>query len=448
MRRACRRWAAGLTAALLAGCRVGPPPGEGVDALVGAAVIDVVGGRTIPKGIVLIRDGRILAVGSQDELDVPAGARRTDLTGRWLVPGFIDAHAHLQPWGLAVSLAHGVTTVRDLHAGEPLARELARVARTAGGPRLVQAVAMVDAPPTTYPDAIPVDSSGAAPAVDRAAALGAGWVKAYTRITPDLMEDLVLAARARRLPVAAHLGLTDALTAARLGVRSIEHLSGIPEAVGFAGTLQAAHQAGFFRGWTAFAQSWSRVDTIALDHLAAELAGTGVILVPTLGLHDTFARLDDSAVHRSPALAAVPESARVNWNVPGMIARAGWTRDDYPIFRAGRPAQDRFVRAFTAAGGLVATGTDASNQLLVPGLGVHLEMELLVHAGLSPLEALRAATLHGATLLMADTLGRLQPNAVADLVVLGGDPLADIRNTRQVVRVMAAGRWIEQRTEH
>lgn len=439
----CRRWAAGLAVALLAGCQIGPPPGEGVEALVGATVVDVVSGREIRNGIILVRDGRILAVGSRDELGVPSGARQTDLAGRWVIPGLIDAHAHLQPWGLAASLAHGVTTVRDLHAGEPLARELARTAALAGGPRLVQAVAMLDAPPTTYPDAIAVDSAGAAAAVDRATELGAGWIKVYTRITPELMEEVVVAARSQRRPVAAHLGLTDALTAARLGVRSIEHLSGIPEAAGMAGTLQAAHRIGFFQGWTAFAQSWSVLDTLDLDQVALELAATGVILVPTLGLHDTFARLDDSAVYRSPALAAVPDSARANWNLPGMIARAGWTRDDYPIFRAGRPVQDRFLRAFAAAGGVVATGTDASNQLLVPGAGVHLEMELLVLAGLSPLEALRAATLNGATLLMADTLGRLQPNAVADLVVLGGDPLANIRNTRQVVRVMAAGRWVD-----
>ncbi len=439
----CRWWAAGLAAALLVGCRIGPPPGEGVEALVGATVVDVVSGRETRNSIILIRDGRILAVGSRDELGVPTGARQTDLAGRWVVPGFIDAHAHLQPWGLAASLAHGVTTVRDLHAGEPLARELSSMARAAGGPRLVQAIAMVDAPPTTYPDAIAVDASGATAAVDRAAALGARWIKAYTRITPEVMEDVVIAARARRLPVAAHLGLTDALVAAGLGVRSIEHLSGIPEAIGMADELEAAHRLGFFQGWTAFAQSWSMLDTLALDRLARELAATGVILVPTLGLHDTFARLDDSAVYRSAALASVPDSAQANWNVPGMIARAGWTRDDFPIFRAGRPLQDRFVRTFVSDGGFVATGTDASNQLLVPGAGVHLEMELLVLAGLAPLEALRAATLHGATLLMADTLGRLQPNAVADLVVLGGDPLADIRNTRQVVRVMAAGRWIE-----
>lgn len=439
--RGARRHAAWAGVLLLAAaCRVGPPPGEGVEALTGATVVDVVAGRAIPDAVVLVRDGRILAVGARDALAVPRGAVRTRLAGRWIVPGFIDAHAHLQPWGLDLSLAHGVTTVRDLHAGVPLARALAAHAADRGGPRLVQAVAMLDAPPTTYPDAIPLDPADAGAAVDSAAAAGAAWIKAYTRTTPEQLEAIGTAARARRLPVAAHLGLTDAVTAARIGVRSLEHLSGIPEAAGAA--LTQAHRSGFFAGWTAFEQAWLSLDPAVLDRIAAELAGSGVILVPTLGLHETFARLDDSATHRRADLAAVPDSARANWNVPGMIARAGWHRDDYPLFRAARPVQDRFVREFVAAGGLVATGTDASNQLLVPGAGVHLEMELLVHAGLTPLQALRAATLHGATLLLADTLGRIQANALADLVVLAGDPLAEIRNTRQVLGVMLGGRWV------
>lgn len=438
-----RRWVVVLAAALLVGCRVGPPPGRGVEALVGATVVDVVSGRTIADAVVLIRDARILAVGPRGDVPIPRGATRTELSGRWLVPGLIDAHSHLQHWGLDLSLQWGVTTVRDLHAGAPLAASLA--GRGTHGPRVFAAVAMLDGSPPTYPDAIVIDSGGGRAAVDSALGLGAQWIKLYTGITPTLMEQVMAATRARRVPIAAHLGQTDALTAARLGVTSIEHLSGIPEAVGDSTWLFAEHRLGFFRGWTAFEQSWATLDTVVLERVARELAASGVVLVPTLVLHDTFARLDDSVVHQRPELASVPDSARAHWDVPGMIARAGWTVEDFPLFRAARPLQDRFVRQFVAAGGRVATGTDASNQLLIPGVGVHREMELLVHAGLSPLEALRAATLRGAELLRADTLGRLRPNAVADLVVLGGDPLADIRNTRQIVRVMLGGVWLVPR---
>lgn len=436
-------WATALLC-WLGGC-MGAPAGAGVTALTGATVIDVVSGRPITDAVVLIRDGMIVSVGSSAELAVPSGATTVDLAGRWIVPGFIDAHAHLQPWGLAASLRYGVTTVRDLHDGLPLADTLRALVGRGPTPRLFLAGAMVDAPPTTYPDAIALaEPDSASAVVQRLAATGVQWVKGYTHLTPPLLGALVTAARAQGRPVAAHLGLTNAVEAAMRGVTSIEHLSGVPEASDDSVALQAEHRRGFFDGWTAFELAWAQMAPAALGGIARDLAATGVVLVPTLGLHETFAHLDDSLVYRSPDLAAVPDSARRNWNVPGMIKRAGWTPGIYPRFREARPIQDAFVRTFVAAGGRVATGTDASNQLLVPGAGVHLEMELLVHAGLSPLEALRAATVNGAHLLRADHLGRLRPGAAADLVVLGGDPLVEIRNTRLIVKVMSRGEWVNR----
>jgi len=432
-----------LLAFAVSGCR-SDRSGVGVTALVGGTVVDVVSGRLVPNAVVLIRDGNIVSVGSSVELPVPNGAVTVDLAGRWIVPGFIDAHAHLQPWGLDASLRSGVTAVRDLHDGLALADTLRARVQQGPAPRLFLAGAMVDAPPTTYPDALPLaDPDSADVVVDRLAATGVQWVKGYTHLTPTLLQALVAAARNDRLPVAMHLGLTNAVEAAMLGVSSIEHLSGIPEAADDSLTLRAAHVRGFFAGWTAFEFAWATMPPAALGGIARDLAATGVILVPTLGLHETFSRLDDSTVYRSPDLALVPDSARVNWNVAGMIRRAGWEAEDFRRFRDARVVQNAFVRTFVAAGGRVATGTDASNQLLVPGAGVHLEMELLVEAGLTPLEALRAATLHGAMLLRADHLGRIRPGAAADLVVLGGNPLTEIRNTRLIVRVMSRGEWVK-----
>ncbi len=418
-------------------------PGLGMEALTGGTVIDVVSGRTIPQGVILIRDGHVVAAGSPSDVAVPRGAVVTDVSGRWVIPGLIDAHVHLQPWALALSLRWGVTTVRDLHDGLPLADTLRATAARSPAPRLFQAVAMLDGLPATYPDAIGIAAlPGADSAIALVAAHGAGWIKVYTRVTPPLLTSVVTAAQARRLPVAAHLGLTDALTAARIGVASIEHLTGVPEAAGDSTALYAAHSQGFFIGWTAFERSWTGLDTTRLVDVARRLAASGVTLVPTLDLHETFARLDDSSVFRSNDLGGVPDSARANWNLPGMIKRAGWVREDYPAFRASRLVQDFFILRFAQAGGRLATGTDASNQLLVPGAGVHREMELLVRAGLTPLEALRAATIRGADLLRADSLGTLRPGAAADLVVLGGNPLVEIRNSRQIVKVMLGGKWV------
>ncbi len=434
------RW--GLSLAFTA---CGPPPGAGMEALTDATVIDVVSGRAQPNAVVLVRDGHIIAIGNADAVDVPRGAVVTSLRGRWIIPGLIDAHAHLQPWGLGLSVYFGVTTVRDLHDGASLADTLRALAARLPAPRLFQAVAMLDVPPTTYPDAWPVPlPDSAEPAIGRLVNHDAAWVKVYTRVTPDVLAAVVGAARMRRLPVAAHLGLTDAITAARLGVTSIEHLSGVPEAAGDSVALFAAHARGFFAGWTEFEKSWGTLDTTALALVAGELAAQRVFLVPTLVLHETFSQLDDSMALRNPDLGLVPDSVRRNWNVPGMIKRAGWHPADFASFRAARPVQDWFVRAFVGNGGRVATGTDASNQLLIPGAGVHAEMALLVHAGLTPLDALRAATFWAADMLRADSLGRLRTGAPADLVVLSANPLLDIGNTRKVERVMLGGVWVRR----
>jgi imidazolonepropionase-like amidohydrolase len=135
----------------------------------------------------------------------------------------------------------------------------------------------------------------------------------------------------------------------------------------------------------------------------------------------------------------MPPALKAAWNVPGMILRAGWTAEDFAAFRKSRLYQDLFLRAFHAAGGRIVTGTDAANQMLVPGASEHTELELLVRAGLSPTDALRAATRDAALLLGADSLGTLAVGKVADIVVLARDPLADIRNTRSVTRVMVRG---------
>jgi imidazolonepropionase-like amidohydrolase len=273
---------------------------------------------------------------------------------------------------------------------------------------------------------------------------GTDLVKVYTRVDRTLIGPLLDEARTFNLPVAGHLGLTDAVTAARRGLSSLEHLSGIPEAaLEDPSPLFAAHEHSFFAGWTAFERAWSALDSAGLARVAGVLAARNVVVVPTLVLHETFSRLDDSATLADTMLAAVPEEERRRWNVADMIQRAGWTRDDFAAFRRARPVQDRFLRTFHAKGGRIAVGTDAANLMMIPGYAVHRELELLVRAGLSSQEALRAATRNGAVLLGVDSLGLLAPGKAADLVVLTKDPLADIRNSRAIQSVMVRGQLLD-----
>lgn len=415
-------------------------------ALIGATVIDGSGAPPRRDAVVVVRDGRIEAVTGRAEYRPRRRTTEVDVSGKWIVPGLIDAHAHVAPWALTRYLAWGVTAVRDVHGARDRILALRQRVNSGAvpGPRIYSAGAMIDGRPGTYADAIAVDDAARArQAVDRLAVAGVDFIEVHTRVDPPLLEAILDEAATFKLRVGGHLGLTDALTAARLGIGCIEHLSGVPEAAAAdPASLYSAHYRSFWLGWTAFERAWTGLDSASLERVAAELAPRKVALVPTLVLHETFSRLDDSSVTREPELRAVPAAERARWDVPGMVERAGWTASELAAFRSSRPNQDLFVRRFAAAGGLIAAGTDASNQLLVPGFTEHRELELLVKAGLAPAEALLTATRNGAILLRADSIGRIAPGKVADLVVLAADPLADILNTRKILQVMVRGHLV------
>ncbi len=427
---------------LLALAACGPRAPTGL-ALVGATLIDGSGSPPRPDAVVVVRGGRIEAVTSRAGFSLPKNTTQVDVSGKWIVPGLIDAHAHVAPWALPRYLAWGVTTVRDVHGTKDTILALRQRANLGAiaSPRIYSAGAMIDGRPTTYPDAIGVDdASDARKAVDQLAVAGVDYIKVYSRIDPPLLKAITDEAKTFGLRVTGHLGLTDAVTAARFGLRGDEHMTGVPEAaVPDPSPFYSAHYRGFWPGWTAFERAWATLDSAALGRVASDLAAHKVFIIPTLVLHETFSRLDDTMVTRQRELKDVPPAVQTAWDVPGMIQRAGWTALDFAQFRKSRPKQDLFLRLFLKAGGTIAAGTDASNQLLIPGFSEHREMELLVGAGLTPNEALLAATRNGALLLGADSLGRIAPGKVADLVVLGADPLADIRNTRKVERVMLRG---------
>ena len=412
-------------------------------ALVGGTVIDVNDGSTIPNAVVVIYRTQIETVAPAAGFTIPESAEQIDVTGRFLIPGLIDAHAHVRRWALPRYLAYGITTIRDLH-GEADSIAALRDEVNLGaipGPRMFIAGAAIDGPNSVFPGAgIANSPEEARKLVDDRVLNHADLIKVHARITPELLRPLVQEAGTLSLPVAAHLGLTDAVTGARAGVRSIEHLTGVPEAaVANPAPFFAAHTRSFFDGWNNFERSWGTLDSADLSRVARALAETRVYLVPTLVLHDIYSRLDDPAIISSSALDIVPDSEKTRWDVPNVITRAGWTAPDFAAFRLARINQDLFIREFRGAGGILVTGTDATAPMIIPGLSEHRELELLVAAGLSPRDALAAATRSAAALLAADSLGRIAPGKVADILVLTSNPLDNISNTQTIERVILRG---------
>ncbi len=420
------------------------PSGEGVIALEGATLIDGSGGDPVKDALILVKGGHIQAVARVNDVEVPRGAEVINLIGKTIVPGLIDAHAHVERWAGERYLAWGVTTVRDLGASSTdssIALKNDFDLGSALGPRTFTSGAMIDGIPPTYSTATGVrSSSDVRKAVDQRAVAGADYVKIYTKFPSDLLKPLLDEANTLRLPVAAHLGKIDALTAARAGIASLEHMAGVVQAASSSpATYGRAHDQ-FLRGWTTEEIGWATLDSASVGRTARALAATRVAIVPTLVVHEMLSRLDNPTLLLRPGMEDVPAGAASVRDVAGLLRRTGWRSADFQAFRRSRARQNQFVREYKRAGGLIAAGSDAANQLLVPGLSLHEEMSLLVAAGLTPTEAVTAATRKSAELLRADSLGRIAEGKVADLVVLDANPAKDIAATRRITWVMFRGR--------
>jgi imidazolonepropionase-like amidohydrolase len=441
------RRAGGLVLLLLlfaGACSKVLPPTDQVIALEGATLIDGAGGDPKQDAVIIIRNGHIDAVARVNEIPIPRGADRINLVGKTIIPGLIDSHAHVERWAARRYIAWGVTTVRDLHGQTDSIVALKHEMNMGSilGPRMFVAGAMIDGVPTTYPNATGVATGDEARhAVDLHAVAGVDYLKVYTKITPALLRPLLDEADKLHLPVAAHLGKTDAVTAARAGVVSIEHLTGVVQAATGNALYASAHD-NFLTGWTTEEKAWAALDSSTVARTARALAQTKVTMVPTLVVHDMLSRLDNPILLTRPGMEDVPDNAESVRSVPSLLRRTGWRASDFEAFRRSRRQQDQFVREFRRAGGAIAAGSDAANQLLIPGYSLHEEMAFLVGAGLTPLEAITAATRRGAQLLRADSLGLLAPGKVADLVVLNGNPARNISATRNIAMVIIRGRVI------
>jgi imidazolonepropionase-like amidohydrolase len=398
-------------------------------------------GRVTPAATILIAAGRIARVDAMPAADGVPVRREIEAAGRTVVPGLIDAHVHLEPWMLPLFLKFGVTTVRDIHNAPDYVFALGRD-DSPTYPRVVAAGALLDGPGTFWTKALIVDDlTSVRSAVRRQVDAGADLIAIETRLKPSLVAIIVQEANARGVPVAGHLGVTTATEAATLGIASIEQLSGIAESASAnPDRLIKAHDE-FFGGWTASELEWSVLPPGSLERVARSLIERSVTIVPTLALHEAYSSLDDPGLATSRSLMEMPMEARWTAEDAGrLMARARWTADTLSKFKATLPLLQRFVRGYWQLGGRIASGTDAGRQFVAPGASLHRELELYVGAGLTPAAALRTATVDAAALLgIANQTGTVEVGKDADLLLVDGDPLVDIRVLRRITAVVRKG---------
>lgn len=391
-----------------------PPPA--VIAIAGATIIDGRGGAPITNGVVIVRAGRIVAVGPRANVTIPRGAEMVDGAGLSVVPGLIDAHFHLDgDQGLpSLYLSHGITSVRDPGAWIENYDGVRASGQTI--PRLFLAGPHLDQAPPAYPEDsyLVRDAAETRAGVDRLIDQGASVIKVYFRLPPSLIAEAVSAAHRRGVPVTAHLETVDALTAMAAGVDGIEHI-------------------------TSFG-------TALLPPLAAERYRQSV-------LADNNARRDG----RYQVWSGVDlVSARARMVVDAIVRRRVFVSPTLAVFevqagdRGATPVQVEGFRrmvAFTGqvrrAGARVVVGSHSSVPHAERGWAYQREMELLVEAGLSPMEAIVAGTMENARFFRVSArLGSVEAGKMADLVLVEGRPDQDITAMRRIRRVMLNGAWV------
>jgi imidazolonepropionase-like amidohydrolase len=428
-------------------------------AITHAAVIDVESGRVLPNQTVLVRGDRTVEVAPSARVRVPAGARAVDATGKYLIPGLWDMHVHAAREGRArhfwpLFLAHGVTGVREMGSYlDSLRHWRAEAERPgSGAPRIVWSSPMLDGVPTSWAHGYGVaDAAAARAAVDSMQALGFDFLKVYDRLPRDAYFSVAEEAKRRGIPFAGHvpdaIGIVEASDA---GQKSIEHFTMYLPCTPEGPELSAAF-------WNALTQLGPEADSTrrALGHLRkAALAGPdpGVCrhLYERLVANGTWVTPTLTVLHGWLAPDSLASDARLRFVPPALAdrwreARSASSEGEVEFARLIDQQSGRLMELAQHAGVGILAGTDASDESYVfAGSSLHDELALLVQAGLSPLEALRAATLNPAKYLEAtDSLGTIAPGKLADLVLLDANPLDDIHNTKRIYAVVASGRLID-----
>lgn len=404
--------------------------GTGTITIAGATLIDGTGAEPIDDAVIIVRGDRIEHAGSRDDVPVPEGGEVIDATGKFLIPGLVDLHNHyrdgLEEWSWALQLHAGVLTVRSLgsdHGRTPAMIAEARAGNVAA-PRIFTAGVGF-----THPEGFPPGKSGPATEEEaremvrelaaREVDLIKMWVDTFLdtrpKIEPEIRAAIADEAARHGIPVSAHVFFEDDVWhLVDAGVRSFVH--GVRD---------------------------QEVD----DEFVAMAQEKGLSFAPALGQAKTFwwvaerPELLDDEEFRAGLQPALLERLLDPENRAAMLESESTARR-----RVAYDYVTKFVARMNEAGIPITVGSDSGAGNIAYGWGTHHELETLVEdGGLTPLEALAAAGAAAAAELADDPdFGSVAEGNAADLVLLSADPLADIRHTRRIDRVMQAGVWLER----
>lgn len=429
-------------------------------AITNVSVVTMTGNAIVRDAAVLARDGRITYVGPRSDLRVPQGARMVDGGGGYLMPGLADMHTHLfsdgeevhdsaGPAELGVMVANGVTAAR-LMIGTPEQLALREGVRTGAviGPQLWVASPQLTGRASENAIVTTTDAE-AREAVRRVKREGYDFVKLTLFLAPPVWEAIVDEAKRENIPVVGHVEPDVGVARAAAAGQQLEHLDSFLEA---ALADSAPMTASLTQGRVFSMRNWPSLDFIdsrKIDRLAGVVARSGVYVGPTQNVFitafgtgeslDTIRARQDYR-HWPPRLREGYLRAHARyWAAANDSLKTPTRRAKYVAVR------NRFVKAIQDSAGKLIAGSDTPEWFHLYGSGLHRELGALVQAGLTPYEALVTATRNPADYLDASSQwGTLELGKRADFVLVGGNPLDDIKNTARIRGVAIGGRWLDR----
>jgi imidazolonepropionase-like amidohydrolase len=390
-------------------------------------IIDGTGAAPIEGGRIVIEDGRILRVGTADRTPAPADAEKIDLAGRTAIPGLIDLHFHIEndPKMALRQLSHGVTAFRDPGQWDEKFVELRRMiaADRLPGPRIFTTGPHIDGDNPAYPadSVVARDADEAGRLAEISVKQGATALKIYFRLPLASAKAVIGVCQAHGIPCTAHLEILDAREVLAAGLNGIEHITS------FGISLLPRMKAEAYRQ-AVLKDNDARRDGRYRMFADADLDGPDARAL--------YSVLRARKPWVDPTLAVFER--RADRPQPG-------TKPDFvPVMAAGFEKMKLLTRRVALEGARLVLGGHTEVPFAGRGEAPWRELELLVESGLTPREAITAATSTAAGFLYkSDQIGSLRRGLQADIVILKEDPERNISAVRSIERVMVGGQWVE-----
>jgi imidazolonepropionase-like amidohydrolase len=424
-------------------------------------IIDVASGASQPDMTVLITGNRISKMEASGKSVAPQGAKAIEATGKFLIPGLWDMHVHPHgPQDASLFIANGITGIRIMWGTPEDFRS--RTEREAGkllAPHMQIASPIIDGPRPYWPGSISVNSEAEArDVVDKSKAAGADFIKIYSFLPREEFLAIADEAKKQNIPFAGHVPMSvSAQEASNAGMKSIEHLTGVMQACStMSAELNKAAEADLeehnrtgshlFEGPRVHAmheQMFATCSPEKATELFEVFKRNGTWQVPTLTLWRMFSSINDAAFVNNPDLRFVSVRERQSWDQAAVSTNS--VQVNVAVSKSEFQKDLQLVAAMQKAGAGILAGTDTGNPYCIPGFALHDELQLLVQAGLTPLQALQAATTNPARFLNNEAdFGAIKPGKLANLVLLDANPLDNIADTKKIRAVILDGQFLDR----